>query len=240
MLGTIVNATAIVAGGIFGLCSRKQPSVAFQNYLKLVLGCAAVFFGLRMMWAGVNGSWLQAGQQLLIALLALIIGRLLGKILRLQKISNHWGRSARTAISRATSENTPAWSDGFNTCAILFCAAPLATLGAVADGLGNHYQPLLVKAAMDGLAALGFAALFRWSVALAALPVLAYQGTLTLLCAQYAQPFLEQRDLLNSVVATDGLLVVFVGLVIFEVRRIELADYFPALAVAPLLTWLWH
>jgi uncharacterized membrane protein YqgA involved in biofilm formation len=50
---------------------------------------------------------------------------------------------------------------------------------------------------------------------------------------------LERHHLLDSVMATDGLLVVFVGLVIFEVRKIELADYLPALAVAPLLTWLW-
>jgi uncharacterized membrane protein YqgA involved in biofilm formation len=29
------------------------------------------------------------------------------------------------------------------------------------------------------------------------------------------------------------------SLVMFEVKRVELADYLPALAVAPLLTWLW-
>jgi uncharacterized membrane protein YqgA involved in biofilm formation len=239
MLGTLVNATAIFAGGIFGLCSRKQPSVAFQNYLKLGLGCAAMFFGLRMVWQSVNGAWHQVGWQLMVVLLALILGRLLGRILRLQKISNRWGRSARDTLAHTKPQDPTAWSGGFNTCTILFCAAPLAALGAVADGLGGCFQPLLVKAVMDGLAALGFTALFRWGVALTALPVLAYQGTLTLLCAQYARPFLERHHLLDSVMATDGLLVVFVGLVIFEVRKIELADYLPALAVAPLLTWLW-
>jgi len=52
---------------------------------------------------------------------------------------------------------------------------------------------------MDGLATLGFVLLFRWSVMLAALPVLVFQGTLTLVCAQFLKPFLEAQGLVDSV-----------------------------------------
>lgn len=239
MLGTIINAAGIILGGLAGCFLRKQPSAASQNYLKVLLGSVTMLFGLRLVWLGLNGTIGQVARQIIIALLALIVGRLIGKLIGLQKFSNHLGRNARDTIARTANGNKPAWSDGFNTCAMLFCAAPLAIFGAVSDGLGNHWQPLVVKAVMDGMATMGFVAMFGGSVTLAALPVLAYQGTISLLCLRYAQPWLSQHGLVESVILTDGWLIVFVALVIFEIRRIELADYLPALAVAPLLAWFW-
>jgi len=108
----------------------------------------------------------------------------------------------------------------------------------VQDGLSGYYYPLAVKAVMDGLATLGFALLFRWGVLFAALPVLAFQGTLTLLCAQFLKPFLEAHSLVDSANAVGGLLVFSVALVILELKKIELADYLPSLIFAPLLAWL--
>ena len=239
MLGTILNTIGIIIGATWGLSSQRQLATAAQNYLKLTLGCVTLFFGMKFVWLGLNGSLWQVTGQFIIALLALMIGRLLGRLLRLQKLSNHLGEVAREEISR-TAANAPTWSSGFNTCTALFCAAPLAVLGAVSDGLSGHFEPLLIKAVMDGLAAFGFAAMFRWSVIFSAVPVFAYQGTLTLLCVNYARPFLEQRNLLDSVMVTDGLLLVFVAVVILEIRKVELADYLPSLALAPLLAWLWH
>ena len=109
---------------------------------------------------------------------------------------------------------------GFKTCAALFCAAPLAILGSVQDGLSGYYYPLAVKAVMDGLATMGFVRLFGWGVTLAALPVLAFQGTITLACSQFLKPGLETRGLLDPVNAVGGLLVFCVALVILELKRI--------------------
>ncbi len=55
----------------------------------------------------------------------------------------------------------------------------------------------------------------------------------------YLEPFLRTHALLDSVNAVGGLIVCTVGLVIFELKKVELADYLPALAVAPLVTWIW-
>jgi len=240
MLGSILNAAGIVLGGIAGLKFRGQLSAARQNYLKTALGAFTLAVGLRLVWQSVNGTALQVGKQILIAFLALMLGRVIGRLLRLQKLSNRLGESARAQITRATSGGKPGWSDGFNTCTALFCAAPLAVLGAVTDGLSDNFLPLAIKSVMDGLAAMSFVAMFGWSVAVAALPVFVYQGTLTLLIALYAGPVLDQHGLLDCVNATAGLLMVFVTVVIFELRKVELADYLPALAVAPLLTWWWR
>ena len=239
MIGTYLNAAAIVIAGMLALATRRQLSAKVQNWLKLILGVLTVIFGLRLTWLSLNGPFLQLLKQLGIVVLALILGRLTGHLLHLQKGSNRLGRFARGLIDKSAAGKPRRFSDGFNTCAVLFCAAPLAVLGAVQGGLGNYHAPLLIKAVMDGLATMAFAAGFGWSVILAALPVLAWQGTLAL-ASQAAAPFLTQYGLVDSINATGGLLVFCVALVILEVRRIELTDYLPSLLFAPLLTWLWR
>jgi uncharacterized membrane protein YqgA involved in biofilm formation len=77
-------------------------------------------------------------------------------------------------------------------------------------------------------------------VALAALPVLAYQGALTWLSARYAAPWLTAHGAFDAALAVDGLLVLYVAVVMFDLRKVELADYIPALAIAPpLAVYFW-
>ena len=238
MFGTALNAVGILIGGFAGLARRKPLSPANESFFKVALGVFTVFYGLRLTWISLNGSSLQILRQLVITVLALMLGRVAGRLLRLQKMSNRLGRDARQRIDAANPDDPGQVSEGFKTCAALFCAAPLAILGSVQEGLSGYYYPLAVKAVMDGLATMGFSLVFRWGVMLAALPVLVFQGTITLLCARFLNPFLATHSLVDSVNATGGLLVFCVALVILELKKIELADYLPSLAFGPLLTWL--
>jgi len=238
MIGAALNVVGILIGGSVGLTGRKPLTAAHESYVKVTLGAFTVFYGLRLTWLSLNGSLLQILRQLLIAVLALMLGKMTGRLLRLQKMSNRLGRVARERIAAAKPADPQQLSEGFKTCAALYCAAPLAILGSVQDGLSGYFYPLAVKAVMDGLATMGFSRLFGWGVMLAALPVLAFQGTITLVCAQFLRPVLETHGLLDSVNAAGGLLVFSVALVMLELKRLELADYLPSLALAPLLTWV--
>ena len=241
MIGTILNVAAIVIGALAGLLVKKQPSTRAQNYFKAVLGLSTVYFGLRLTWLSINGSFVHVLKQLTIVLLSLILGNLVGKLLRLQKASNRLGQLARDRMARAKPENSQRFTDGFVVCASLFCAAPLGILGAIHNGLlPDYFYPLAIKAVMDGLAAMAFASMFGWGVILSAVPVLVFQGTITLVCAHSLAPFLEAHHLSDSVNATGGLLIFCVSLLIFEVRKVHVTDYLPSLFFAPLLTWLWH
>jgi uncharacterized membrane protein YqgA involved in biofilm formation len=242
VLGTIINVAAIIFGGIAGLAVKKQPSAATQSLIKVVLGALTVFFGLRLTWLSVNGSFGQVVKQLGIVLLALMLGNIVGKLLRLQKTSNRIGQLSRARMAAATPENSQRFSDGFTVCALLFCAAPLGILGAIHNGLGpeNYFYPLAIKAVMDGMATMTFVGMFGWGVVLSAIPVLVFQGTITLACAKSLAPFLQAQGLLDSVNATGGLLIFCVALLIFEVRKVHVTDYLPSLVFAPLLTWFLH
>lgn len=239
MLGTILNVAAIVAGGLAGLIVKKQPSAATQSFLKAVLGAFTVFFGLRLVVLSVGGSSGHVLKQLGIVLLSLSLGNLLGKLLHLQKASNRIGQLTRERMATATPENPQRFNDGFVVCSLLFCAAPLGILGAIHNGLlPDYFYPLAIKAVMDGLAAMSFAMMFGWGVILSVVPVLVFQGTITLVCAHSLAPFLQARGLADSVNATGGLLIFCVALLIFEVRKVPVTDYLPSLIFAPLLTWL--
>jgi uncharacterized membrane protein YqgA involved in biofilm formation len=236
--GAFLNALGILFGGLFGLALRQPLSFRVQIFLRSALGAFTVYSGLCLVWLSINGTFFFALKQIFIALLALIVGSLLGKLFGLQKISNHLGRYAGNIIAAGQTGAPRKVSTGFNACAVLFCAAPLGLIGAVADGLSNYFYLLAVKAIMDALATLGFVKNFGWPTAFSAFPVLLFLGAITLACQVCAKPWLAAHGLIDSVNVVGGLIACAVALVIFEVRRVELANFLPSLAIAPLLTWL--
>jgi hypothetical protein len=242
MIGTILNVAGILIGGLLGLARRKPLSPASEAYFKVVLGAFTVFYGLRLTWISISGSAYEVLKQLLVVIVSMMAGKLVGRVLHLQKISNRIGRRARDEISSARPDDPDRLNKGFRTCAALFCAAPLGILGATQEGLSlsQYVYPLAIKGVMDGLASMGFVSLFGPGVLLSAVPVLALQGTLSLVIARVFEPILNLHNLCNSVNAVGGVLVFSVALVMLGLKRIELADYLPSLILAPLLTLWWR
>ncbi len=244
MIGTVFNACAILLGGLLGKRLARVLDPVRQRAIKAILGVVTVVVGLRLVWMHLTGHFWHIGRQLLILVLALALGRIAGRLLRLQKASNRLGQIAKANLERAGKRETDRASDGFFTASLLFCAAPLALLGPLVEGFSGRAElvgvlPLVMKGVMDGLTAVAFAPIYGWSVLFSVVPLLAYQGTLTLL-ARLLLPWLAQHGLVDSVLATAGLLIFCVALIILELRKVEVADYFPSLFFAPLLTWVWR
>ena len=234
MTGTILNAAAIILGGTVGLGTKKELSAANQSLLKLGLGVFTVYVGLSLTWTALTGSFFQRLKQLGLVVLALMAGKMTGRMLKLQAASNRLGKFAKANLGRHQPGQPRSLNDAFLTCSVLYCVGPIALLGAVQDGLLADYRTLAVKALMDGLATMAFARILGWGVLLSVIPVFAYQGTVTLL-AQMIEPYLQTQALVNSLVATSGLLIFCIALIILELKKIELADYLPSLLYAPLI-----
>ena len=239
MIGTLLNGAAIVIGGVAGLTLSKDISPANQSRLKIVLGVFVVYSGLGMTWSGLNGTFGQVLKQIGIVLLSLVLGNLAGKLLRLQKSLNWLGQYARERFSKSRPDDPNRLSEGFITCSLLFCVGPMAILGALQDGLTGDFKTLAIKSVMDGLATLAFARTFGWGVILSVLPVVSYQGTVTL-AARAVEPLLRQRALLDSISATSGLLICCLALIVLDLKKVRVGDYLPSLVFAPLLTWFWR
>ena len=239
LIGTILNALGILIGGLLGLNRTCQLEPSTQSALRGVMGIVTVYVGLRLTVVSLHGSPMQVLKQVAILILSLMAGRLLGQLLHIQSTLNRLGQHAGKAFAKANPEDPNRISEGFSICTLLFCAGPLGPIGAVQDGLTGYWAPLAIKMVMDGLAAMGFVAIYGWGVVLSAIPVFVYQGTITL-AVQRLEPFLRQHALLDSVSITGGMLVFCVALVILELKKIQLADYLPSLAIAPLITYFWR
>jgi uncharacterized membrane protein YqgA involved in biofilm formation len=239
LTGTLINTAAILLGGFIGLKVARQFSVQTQTRIKLALAAFTLYAAGRMIWDGIGGGFGTVLKQLGIAMLSLVLGNAIGMALRLQNGLNKLGQYAKERIAKASPADDNHFSDGFVTCSLLFCVGPMAILGSLEDGASGNLDILAVKSAMDGLAAMGFAATFGPGVLLAALPVLAYQGTLTLLAHALAD-HLRDPVLLGSIRVTGGLVVMCIVVVILELRKVPLANYLPSLIVAPLLTHWWR
>jgi len=116
---------------------------------------------------GLTGSPDGFLRGLLVLVLALMFGRLTGRLLHIQKGLNRLGQYASRRFSQVKPEDPNRFNEGFVVCALLFCAGPLGPIGAVQDGLTGNWEPLAVKMVMDGLAAMGFVSVFGSGVALA-------------------------------------------------------------------------
>lgn len=238
-IGAFLNALGILIGALIGLAMRKPISLRTQVFFRSAIGALTVVFGVRLIYVSVSGSgFLPALKQLFIAFVAIIVGFWIGKLLGFQKFSNRIGRTAANTIGIAQMKKPFKIADGFNACVILFCAAPLGIIGAVVDGLKENYFWLLaVKALMDAMAMASFVKLFRWPAALSAIPVFIFFSLISVLCRVYAASYLDSHGLTNSICAAAGMIVCIITVVVFEVRKVELANYLPALIIAPLLTF---
>ena len=237
-LGTVVNAGAIIVGGLAGLTVSRHLTPTMEMRLRIFLAALTVWVGLSMTWQSFHGGLGACARQFLVLLVSLMLGNALGRLLGLQAGLNQLGAFVKRRLPTGGAPAASRFSDGFVSGAIVFCLVPLAIVGAVVDGLGGNYRPLVLKAAIDGLAAVGFTAMFGWGVLLAVIPVVAYQGAITLLGATLA-PLLN-LDQLESINAVAGLLVFCVALIMLQLKRVALANYLPSLIVAPVLTWALH
>jgi uncharacterized protein len=123
--------------------------------------------------------------------------------------------------------------EGFVTASLVFCVGPLTILGSLSDGLGNGADQLILKAALDGFAAIAFAASLGVGVMASVVAIVVVQGSLTIVGVLVGDVLPEAN--LAAVTATGGLLLLGVGLRLLQIRAMPVGNLLPALLVAPVL-----
>ena len=174
------------------------------------------------------------GAPLLIVLGSILLGGIVGSLLRLEsRVEGLGAWLQRRLAGSSDSVERRRFIEGFVVASLIFCTGPLTILGALNDGLGNGAEQLYLKATLDGFAAIAFAASFGWGVAASVLTVVVVQGSLTLIGVVLGDVLPDAQ--LAAVTATGGLLLVGVALRLLKIREIAVADLLPELLVAPAL-----
>jgi uncharacterized protein len=112
----------------------------------------------------------------------------------------------------------------------------MAILGSMSDGMGHGATTLIIKSILDGFACIAFAASLGWGVAASSITVGLWQGLITVV-ALFAGDFMPP-SMIAAITATGGVLMLAIGVRLLGLKQISVADMLPALAFAPLLTWV--
>lgn len=237
-LGTLINVAAILVGATIGVLVGHRLPERTRTTVTDALGLVTLVIG------GLNVVALQdqvfvdavgGGVTLLIVLGALLIGGIVGSLLKLETRLEDVGGWLQARFAGGESGRAR-FVEGFVDSSLIFCIGPLAILGALSDGLGQGIDELVLKATLDGFASIAFAASLGWGVAASALSVGAWQGLLTVLAVLLGD--VMSGAMLSALTATGGVLLLGVGMRLLNIKAVPVGDMLPALVVAPMLTVL--
>lgn len=236
--GTALNVGAILVGSSVGVALGHRLPQRTREVVTDGLGLVTLMVAALSVASVVDPQLRAAvgvGGPVLVVLGAVLIGGILGSLLRLETRLEGFGDvlQRRLAGGATDSETRRRFVEGFVTSSLVFVVGPLAILGSISDGLGNGIDQLALKATLDGFASVAFAASLGWGVAASVVPVIVVQGGFTVLGAVLGG-WLGGAEI-AAITATGGLLLVGVALRLLRIRPLPVADLLPALLVAPLL-----
>jgi len=234
-LGTLINVGAVIAGSLVGLffharLPKRLTTVAFQG-----IGLFTLFIGFTM--AAKTKS-------LLVLVFSIVLGAITGELLDIDRLLNGFGewlrrlerKDSHHKDTKAQSGETPdrsRFAEGLVTAFLLFCMGSMTVLGAIEEGLGGRSNLLAAKSVLDGFASLALASSLGIGVLFSVIPLLIYQGGLTLLAGSL-QAVLSDV-VVNEVSAAGGLILIGLGITILDIKQLKVLNMLPALVFAGVL-----
>lgn len=235
-IGTVVNVITVVVGALIGLALGNRIPERTKETVTSVLGLFTIVLGGFSVIAMTSEALsAEVGKAAMIVVLAsLLVGTLLGSWLRVEDRLEQGAGWIRSRFGGAGDENR--FVDGLVISTLVFCVGPLTILGSISDGLGRGADQLLVKATLDGFAAMAFASTLGWGVLASAGAVAVIQGSLTAL-GYFAGDVLTVAQV-DALTAVGGVILLGLGIRLLGLKQIPVGDLLPALLLAPLFTWV--
>ncbi len=220
--GTLLNAAAVLVGGLLGtVLGQRLP----ERMLERVVAGVGLFVLV------MGAKFALDASNLLYLLGSIVIGGILGSLVGIDRRLNALGDGLQRRLARPGRPSTV--SEAFVTAAIVFCVGPLTFLGSIQNGLTGDSSLLVIKSVLDGFTAIALAATLGWGVLLTIAVILIYQGGLALGASFLASALSDLQ--LREMNAVGGLLILGVGLKLLAIRDVKVADFLPAILVAPVL-----
>lgn len=224
MLGVIVNASTVIIGSLIGIIAGSRFPETVKNLVLDVAGIVTLLIGFQM---GAQS------ENIILPLLAVIIGGMIGHALHLEDGILALGRNLHKIYSKGDGQR---FASGFLDASVLFCAGAMTIVGSFQSGTLGDHQLIFLKSTLDGFMAVILASTMGLGVMFSALVILVYQGALVL-SSVWLAPLIQSR-MINEVGAAGGIMVTMIGLNLLRLKSIPTANFVPALVLAPLLVKL--
>ncbi len=221
--GTIVNVLTILIGGGIGLLLNKKLPPRYVKIFFQVIGLFTLLLGISMALKSTH---------ILHMILSLITGALLGEALHLERGVEKFSNKMKRRFSKSGEKFT----EGMLTSFLLFCMGSMTILGGIEEGMTGDAHLLYIKALMDGISSIALASALGIGVLFSAVPLLIYQGGITLFSAWLGDFF--PQVMITELSAVGGILLMGLGIQILEIKKFRIINMLPALVMIILFLWL--
>lgn len=214
MLGTVVNALAIVAGTGLGLILKSGIR---DNFRETIMNA----IGLSVLLIGIMGAI--KTEDLLLLIFSLAIGSVIGEALKIEDRLAGLGN----LIESKTSSTDGSVTKAFVSSSLVFCVGSMAIVGSIESGLTGNHQTLFAKAVLDGIISIFLSSALGFGVIFSAVAVFIYQGIITLLSSSLKSLLTEA--MIREISAIGGVLIMAIGLNMLNIKKIKVGNMLPAI-----------
>jgi hypothetical protein len=231
MIATLINAGLILLGSILGLLFKNRISTRFS---------VVITQGLSLCVLGIGISNVLKTDDTLCVIICMVVGTLIGEALKIEDRLDSAGELLRRTLIK-DGENSR-FTEGFVTATLIYCIGAMAITGSIEAGLNHNYSILVSKGVIDGVTAISFAAAMGVGVAFSVLPVIIYQGAITLL-ATVVGPYLSDA-VIAAMSGVGGAIIMGLGINMLGIAKtkIKVGNMLPAIFLPivyiPLVDWL--
>lgn len=223
MIGTLINVATVLVGTSIGmLLKSKLPEKLIKTVFQAI-GLFTLALGV-MMSLKINNF--------LIVVFSLVLGAIFGELADLESSMTKFS----DALKKKIKVGGERFSEGLLTAFLLFCMGSMTILGAFDEGMKGDTTLLITKSVMDGFAAIALSSALGIGVGFSVIPLLIYQGGLTLFAGYLGEFFSE--IMINELTAVGGILLIGLGINILEIKKIKIFNILPALLLVVFFTWL--
>lgn len=228
-LGTIINCAAIIAGGLAGHLTGKLFRKEQQDSLTMACGISVLFIAIAGAMQGmlrVDGSELLSGKSMLVVL-CLAIGTAVGELIGIEKGFERFGEWLKR---KTGNEGDKGFVNAFVTASLTVCIGAMAIVGAIQDGISGDYSTLAVKSVLDFIIIAVMTSSLGKGAAFSAIPILLFEGSITLLAALVAP---VMTPLATAYLSLIGSVLIFcVGVNLVWGKKVRVANMLPAVLLA--------
>ena len=218
MIGTIANCCTILTGSFIGSRLKNGLPDKFKNTMMTCMGLAATVLGINSVANNMPNSTIPV-----LFIISLAIGGIIGQWIdidsKFQKLTNRFGKEGL--------------AQGLSTAVLLFCIGTLSILGPIESALNNNHTYLFTNATLDLVTSMVLAATFGFGIALSAIVLFCWQGSIYLLAGIIA-PYMTP-ELMCEISIIGGILIFSSGLSILEIKKINTINLLPALIIPPVV-----
>ena len=216
----------VIIGSSIGLIFKKGIPDRVSSAVMTGLGLCSIYIG-------IDGA-LQ-GQNVLITIASMVLGSIIGTVIDIDMAIANLGNWVERKFSKNRTDHISI-AEGFVTASLLCCVGAMTINGSLNAGITGDNNLLYTKAMLDLFSSPMLAASLGIGVLLASAFVLGFQGLLVIF-AGFLAPFLTDYAIAEMTCA-GSLIIIALGFNIIGVTKIKIANYLPAIAIAPILCWL--